>query len=173
MYLNLFSRMIAVAAIAAGSMLPIAANASTVSCPGTAGGDQITLDVSALTSCSSTNGNGAFSPLAGYTLITDNNFSLDEVTSGSFSPGTGYSSLELFIQSDTGPPHPDQFIIVLSDVSSFDWSLVGGDGQGVSEAELFGIATTPLPAALPLFAGGLGLLWLLSLRKRKTTAALA
>lgn len=54
MYLNLFSRMIAVAAIAAGSMLPIAANASTVSCPGTAGGDQITLDVSALTSCSST-----------------------------------------------------------------------------------------------------------------------
>jgi len=146
-------------------------------------GDYISLSVVA-TTCSSKNGNDETSPLNGYVTLVSDIFS-PEVTSGSFSVPTGYSSLELIIRSDTSIPHPDQFIIILPWVASFTWdfdnnSVVTGKSRhtdAVSSAVLFGLPTidpspTPLPAALPLFAGGAGLIGLLA-RRRKQKAALA
>jgi hypothetical protein len=132
------------------------------------------LNIASLTSCSTANGNGAFSPTSGYTLITAHSFS-PEVTSGSFSPGSNFTSLELFIQSDTGTPHPDQFVMIFAGVSSFTWSLLNGGTDQVSEANLYGVdpVATPLPAALPLFAGGLGLVGMLARRRRKDAVAAA
>jgi hypothetical protein len=65
----------------------------------------------------------------------------------------------------------------LSDPSAIDVSLnnvdfVSLDRQG--NAQFASVATTPLPAALPLFATGLGVMGLLGWRrKRKGTAAIA
>jgi hypothetical protein len=82
---------------------------------------------------------------------------------------------ELFIQSDTGTPHPDQFVMNFPGVSSFTWSLLNGGTDKVSEADLYGVdpVVTPLPAALPLFAGGLGLVGMLARRRNKYAVAAA
>ena len=55
--------------------------------------------------------------------------------------------------------------------SAFGFLLVNADGV---LGQTNGVSATPLPAALPLFAGGLGLVGLLARRrKRKNAAALA
>ena len=48
-----------------------------------------------------------------------------------------------------------------------NYSIIFSDGIGDAAA------ATPLPATLPLFAGGLGFVGYLTRRKRKTRAALA
>ena len=61
--------------------------------------------------------------------------------------------------------------------STADLSFSGEKGfayiglDNVVATDLGAVATTPLPAAFPLFAGGLGLFGLLSRRKRKALAA--
>jgi hypothetical protein len=175
------ANLILIVTVAAGALLAVEASASTVACPSSGTGDSISLNITSLTSCSTANGNAAFSPTSGYSLITANSFS-PEVTSGSFSPGSNFTSLELFIQSDTGTPHPDQFVMIFPGVSSFTWSLVSGGTNKVSEADLYGVdpvvygvdpVVTPLPAALPLFAGGLGLVGILARRRNKYAVATA
>jgi hypothetical protein len=51
-------------------------------------------------------------------------------------------------------------------------NLFAGD-VGVTLVRTADIGATPLPAALPLFAGGLGLIGLLARRKKRTAAAVA
>ena len=59
----------------------------------------------------------------------------------------------------------------VADIVSIDYSSSGtGNGPGINKLDI--IETTPLPAALPLFASGLGALGLLGWRrKRKAQAA--
>lgn len=54
------------------------------------------------------------------------------------------------------------------------WSLgtvPGGEGLGLPEALVTGVAVTPLPPAFPMFVGGLAMLGLLGWRKRRTQTA--
>jgi hypothetical protein len=159
----------AVSALSVGSfaLLAFLGSAQAVTCTGQQAQDSISINVASLTSCTATNGNSPLTPQNGYVLIQDNTGL--NATTGSFSPGTGYSSLELLIQTPTGQPHPDQFDIIFPDVASFTWTLLnGGDGK-VTEAALYGtpVSYTPLPGALPLFATGLSALGLLGWRRKK------
>jgi|SRR5580704_3199019 len=60
---------------------------------------------------------------------------------------------------------------------NFPFQLVYGEAFGApGDIEVSGLAlvsTTPLPAALPLFAGGLGLLGMFARRRKQTTSVLA
>jgi hypothetical protein len=88
--------------------------------------------------------------------------------------GTG-TMLAMFTGSDLTPPAPG---------TGNDFVTWAFNGVTVGSVELIDtgtaafeyadpLATTPLPATLPLFAGGLGLVGLLSRRKRKAVSALS
>jgi hypothetical protein len=168
-----YAKLLSAAALMASLVGMSSAQAATCTPGGSTDGLSVT-QASSFSTCDGTNGAGTFSPASGYTAIQTDNFS-PEVTSGSFTGLAGYSSLELWIQSDQNPPHDDQLWAIFSGtgVSQVNWSFVNGSAQEVSEAVLYGVAATPLPAALPLFAGGLGLLGIVTRRKRKRQAAFA
>jgi hypothetical protein len=58
-------------------------------------------------------------------------------------------------------------------VFSGDTTLTDVTVAGLSNFRSFDVTTTPLPAALPLFAGGLGLIGMFARRKKRTTSVLA
>ena len=112
----------------------------------------------------------------------------------SFTAPSGYSSFLLGFQLATPRIDllkPDWFVFKLNGDTSehFDSDLIFHIGNNntfelpsdeVKFAVLYGVtcldcgpavATTPLPAALPLFAGGLGLFGLLARRRKKKAAA--
>ena len=55
--------------------------------------------------------------------------------------------------------------------TSISWIAFEGDASGSFGIQ--GVAATPLPAALPLFAGGLGALGLLGWRRKRNAKAVA
>ena len=62
---------------------------------------------------------------------------------------------------------------IVTDFLAFSAPLLTGvnDGLGVNDYAVAGIATTPLPAALPIYLTGLGLMGLLGWLKRRRAAA--
>jgi hypothetical protein len=101
-------------------------------------------------------------------------------TSGTFSfTTTGYQDFVLGFQGGTANTNPDYFSFYLpSDVTSGSWAINSTNGKTLSLGLLYGhtaaVGETPAPAALPLFATGLGALGLLGWRrKRKKAATLA
>jgi hypothetical protein len=72
--------------------------------------------------------------------------------------------------SDTLPPAT--FDASLADFASQELKLNGGTFD-VEESPPFSVTVTPLPAALPLFAGGLAGLGLLARRRKRKRAAVA
>ena len=107
------------------------------------------------------------------------------------SSSAGYSSF-IFEVKDGNLGDPDafqwgEFLLVTGDLTG-TWSLQDGSGKfkDLSGADLFGLActgactqsgggegSTPIPAALPLFASGGGLLGFLSWRRKRKTARAA
>src|SRR4029078_1111386 len=61
----------------------------------------------------------------------------------------------------------DQFVGSVDLVSAFVQGFVAAVGTGFTPASFEVIPETPLPAALPLFAGGLGLIGLLARRRKR------
>jgi hypothetical protein len=108
-----------------------------------------------------------------------------------FNTDEGSSATQLFV-GDNNNPIPDYFVLnFLQPLNGVDDTIVSGCGfstQGSASAadctpflgtfELTGsvqssVSATPLPAALPLFATGLGAMGLLGWRRKKKTAAAA
>ena len=168
-----------------------AAGAVAVSCPGTAStaDREFTLNTTPGSSCELF-GNGPLDPNATFNAyLSANSYVLldksDDAGSGAlpgsltFTPPTsglsgtfsigsvlGYTSLLLAMQSGVGILDPDWAVFLLG-ATSGSWSISGN--QALSHANLYGVEETtpiPLPAALPLFAGGLGLLGWWRRRKR-------
>lgn len=94
-------------------------------------------------------------------------FTFEYLNSGPFAPITGpfvvgLNTLHLIMnETATG---------IVGNLNTTVAQLTGVSLEG---AVTFDIATTPLPAALPLFAGGLGALGLLGWRRKRKVAALA
>lgn len=87
---------------------------------------------------------------------------------GTFSiAAAGYTSFVVALKSGEGQLDPDWAAFLLpAGVLSGSWTISGK--QELSHAVLYGIAATvPLPAALPLLAGGIGLLGALGWRRRR------
>ena len=124
---------------------------------------------------------------------TDGILSVTNPTTGTgtftISSATGYSSFIFEVKDgNLGNPNAFQwgeFLLVSGDLTG-TWSLQDGSGKfkDLSGADLFGMActgacttsgggegSTPIPAALPLFATGLGAFGLLAARRRKRKAA--
>ena len=92
--------------------------------------------------------------------------------------GSGYSETEVF-----DPSSSDSWEATFGQGTSSTWNVfitVDGDPYGGIEFSYSGLLSplgdpdptvTPLPAALPLVAGGLGLIGLIGRRKRKRTIA--
>lgn len=68
-----------------------------------------------------------------------------------------------------------QFILVDSTGGEglLRWNSPGGIRQVYSEYVSIGVSQTPLPAALPLFATGLGVTWLLARRRKRLSNTIA
>jgi hypothetical protein len=80
-------------------------------------------------------------------------------------PSTG--GLEYVDQSNPPPPPPDLYTVVGLSVGSAGTSYLSESSSD------FVIASTPLPATLPLFASGLGALGLLGWRRKRKAQAVA
>ena len=123
-----------------------------------------------------------------------------DVYSGVSGPSSFGSGLNAFASSGTGPTTgvlgltdfldvPSAYVsgTALADSSTYDnatlaslgltpgtYTYSWGPSEGTGDSFVINIGTTPLPAALPLFAGGLGLVGLLVRgRKRKVKSALS
>ncbi len=172
-----FSLTCAVAA-AITSLLASAASASSI------GGDSIDLtylfpDTSTVFASYSTTVPGSIDYTAGTAtfsadLITLNNDLLPDYV---FSPGV-FNGVE--ITDVTNPSALSTWAVdpALTTMVGFSEYISGGsifvNWQNLPIAGQVALSNTPLPAALPLFAGGLGVVGLLARRrKRKNTAALA
>jgi hypothetical protein len=59
-----------------------------------------------------------------------------------------------------------------TDVVTYDFTLASGGTSNIGTVDI-AVTTTPLPAALPLFAGGLGALGLFGWRRKRKAAAIA
>jgi len=59
-----------------------------------------------------------------------------------------------------------------TDVVTYDFTLASGGASNIGTVDI-AVTTTPLPAALPLFAGGLGALGLFGWRRKRKAAAIA
>jgi hypothetical protein len=165
-------------AIGASVFMAGAAYGSTCPVSPTATQDYISISAVA-TTCGSADGNPTFTPLSGYVLLVSNTFNdSDHVTSGNFSLSSGYSNLELFFQSGTGLPHPDQFVLTLPWTSFITWTLINNtQTQGNSthtdyilSARAYGLpdpTATPLPTTLVLFGTGLAVGFGLIKRRRQ------
>jgi hypothetical protein len=159
--------------LALGASVLMAGAALGSTCPVSPAATQDYISISAVaTTCGSADGNPSFTPLSGYVLLVSNTFNVsDHVTSGNFSLPSGYSNLELFFQSGTGLPHPDQFVLTLPFTSSIAWTLLDNvyTNPGnvtftdyILSARAYGLpdpAATPLPSALVLFGSGLAVVF--------------
>jgi hypothetical protein len=95
----------------------------------------------------------------------------------------GASGITVNGYSDLGTTLIDSMVIPSSsgvEQITLDWagieqlSFTGGSGFYVNDIEVNDpVSTTPLPAALPLFATSLGLMGLLGWRRRRRGAAVA
>jgi hypothetical protein len=126
---------------------------------------------------------------------TDGILSVTNPTTGTgtftISSAAGYSSFIFEVKDgNLGDPNAFQwgeFLLASGDLTG-TWSLQDGSGKfkDLSGADLFGLACTgacttsgggqgetPIPAALPLFASGGGLLGFLSWRRKRKTARAA
>jgi hypothetical protein len=94
--------------------------------------------------------------------------------SGSFSIfAPGYTSLVIALKSGAGQLDPDWAAFILpAGVFSGSWSISGQ--QELSHANLYGmVSEVPLPAALPLYGTGLGLMALFGWWRRRRADAVA
>jgi hypothetical protein len=106
------------------------------------------------------------------TTSTDGSFGATYM-SGSFNPGSpddlfafsiGGITLDLAVAHPLSLTSPNS----LSTSASFEVLVIAGNDRLVTSGSL---VPTPLPAALPLFAGGLGVLGLLGWRRKRKAAA--
>ena len=95
----------------------------------------------------------------------------------SFPPGTIVATYSKIVALSGSPPVGDLFAILAIDYTGLDGGGIAS-GSGLSFAQdtdnlaLSGdLQATPLPAALPLFAGGLGLFGLIARRRKQRYAA--
>lgn len=183
----------AAAFVAAVACAPLSssAQASTISCTscgGTGGpypitwsvvvGTGITLDAAYYLYDGSTPVDGPSNQnqstvLAQVKLITGLSSATD-VDEGDLSSGNnaGTDSADIYALHFGGGAHSDYNDLIL--VFSGATTLTDVTLQGLSNFRSFDITTTPLPAALPLFAGGLGFVgYLTGRKKRKAGQALA
>jgi hypothetical protein len=143
----------------------------------------------------STSGSGILSPLGPYTVTTSGNvttygpsFTSFTVTgfvtdtfaggtlfgtftdSGTVSGGVSTGTLELVITGGTGA-----YLGYTGTETETATVLADGtfSGTGTGSLTTGSLSTTPLPAALPLFATGLGTFGLLGWRRKRKAAALA
>jgi hypothetical protein len=100
-------------------------------------------------------------PQHGYGL---SNSEMKKGTSLTFDVATSDATLALFIASLQSASGGSDNPFFVADVSSADGNTGSID---------FGLSQTPLPAALPLFAGGLGLLGMFSRRRKQKVSAFA
>ena len=176
-----------------------AATCPTIVLPG---GGMITLGGAASGATCVDIGKGTVDTPAGYTLVnslggagTAGILTVTNPTTGTgtftISSAAGYSSF-IFEVKDGNLGDPDafqwgEFLLASGDLTG-TWSLQDGSGKfkGLSGVDLFGLActgacttstggegSTPIPAALPLFASGGGLLGFLSWRRKRKTARVA
>jgi hypothetical protein len=188
-------------ALVAGAGAP-RANAATCPTIVLSGGGMITLGGAASGASCVAIGSGSVDTPAGYTLVnsvggagTDGILTVTNPTTGTgtftISSAAGYSSFIFEVKDgNLGAPNDFQwgeFLLASGDLTG-TWSLQDGTGKfkGLSGVDLFGLActgactqsgggegSTPIPAALPLFASGGGLLGFLSWRRKRKTARAA
>jgi hypothetical protein len=117
-----------------------------------------------VTGSNATGYSGGFIENGNYSLLTNTIYLVglqDLVTIGIFNPGGGSATVSGLIDPT--------FQIAQGVTNASAYNFYFSDGIGNSP-----VSATPLPAALPLFAGGLGVIGLLARRrKRKATAVLA
>ena len=173
---------------AVGVFVSSSASAVTVICPTGGGGVTISLNVSA-TCGPSGNGqhiDGNNDPVnklsPGYTTLDTLHsvgiatLTVSGMSSGSFSftSPAGWDHFVLAFQTSTASPKPDYFSFLLDNgVTAGLWAILNGGDTVETEAVLYGLdpVATPIPAALPLFASGGGLLGFLSWRRKRKQAA--
>jgi hypothetical protein len=97
-------------------------------------------------------------------------------TDRSFPPGTIVATYSKIVALSGSAPVGDLFAILTIDYTGLDGGGIAS-GSGLSFAQdtdnlalLGDLQTTPLPAALPLFAGGLGVIGLLARRRKQKFA---
>jgi hypothetical protein len=173
-----------VAAVALVSFAP-AANASTYSITGNLGGVLIDANMTTADTLDAVGGYDVLSidgTVSGWGNILSlannpNQPNISPITSVGFG-GTNMQFDNVFFPTD---PHFDTLGLIFSLSSGVSANLYGdspgnytlwvGNWQSITSGDL-AIAQTPLPAALPLFATGLGVMgWLGRRRKRKARAA--
>jgi hypothetical protein len=95
-------------------------------------------------------------------------FAVGTVTSNS-ACGTGGTSFCITVQTFFDPLSPGPYTQVLD----VPFTVTGVDPDALLTLNGTGVSAVPLPAALPLFATGLGALGLLGWRRKRKAAALA
>ena len=114
--------------------------------------------------CSASIGNSPFDPSKGFVSLATDRFKTG-ATSGSFSVPPGFSSLEIFFQTNADQSHPDQFAFTLASASSVGWTLVGNStktgarthSDEIVLAALFGLPDPPATTNPPINGGVPGL----------------
>ena len=121
-------------------------------------------DLSLETGGSNTNKSGSFSLGQSFNLQTNTPYEVNMLVSTSASAGTIYGQTALADLIATASIDPS---FQLSADAPSGYSIVFSDGIGDTPT------ATPLPATLPLFAGGLGFVGYLTRRKKRGTSPLA
>jgi hypothetical protein len=113
--------------------------------------------------------------LPGQLLVTDIFLSIDQFELFNFGTSLGSTSIPV-----AGGACGPSIACALADISHYsqaifallpgDYSITGVHLAGVPGAGAFQVSAVPLPAALPLFAGGLGLLGWMAKRRRSQAA---
>lgn len=158
--LNYFAQVFAPGGIVVPTSLNITANASLFSVSGATSTDLLRVNGANIVNATSVGGNNnvAFTTSATISSVFTNTEFLVEMSVFALAPGS----------SNTATTFLDPYFFLDQNLVDLGYSIIVSPGIGNSLA-----SATPLPAALPLFATGLGSLGLLGWRRKKKARALA